>query len=75
MALRAVQDDDITVPELHQDVIVAIYGFLGFHDRVNLPVRLADKQECIWILLIEPSLVFLGQVPGYLSEASEYAPV
>lgn len=63
MALRAVQDDDITVAKLYQDVIVAKYGFLGFYHRVNLPVRVADKQECTRILLIETCLIFLGQLP------------
>ena len=75
MALRAVQDDDITVAKLYQDVIVAIDCFLGFYHRVNLPVRLAYKQECMRILLIETRLVFLGQVPGYLGEASKDTPI
>ena len=75
MAIRAVEDDDITVAKLRQDIIVAIYGFLGLNHGVNLPVRLAGKQESIMILLVETCLVFLGQLPGHRGEASEDAPI
>ena len=63
MALRAVQDDDITVAKLYQDVIVAKDCFVRFYHRVYLPVRLAGKQECTRIFLIETCLVFLGHLP------------